>query len=427
MPRPLIVYVTPRPPYPPTSGAVIRQFQLLRAYNRVGRVHLVTLGSDDDRSAARPLEGHCEGIHIISTQTAAAEAIRHAHRVRRIAGWVRGYRPGAVKWSYSAELERVLEDLAGDADVVHVARLAMTCHTERLVRRRRKPRMVLDLDDVESSAKFRELRYGPREQLAHRLFGYYDLARLWAYEATMVRRFDRVFVCSERDRRRFGLSNVVVVPNGAHVPPVPPERRTDGLTLLFCGQLSYGPNADAVRFLVTSVFPEIRQALPDTRLLIVGRGPAPDIMALHDGKSIVVANDVPSVTDYYAAATIAVVPLRFGGGTRLKILEAWAHGVPIVSTTVGCEGLDGLDGQHLMVADRSRDFASRCVALLRSPELRDRIAREGRRLVAERYRWEDIGTRAVAEVALSLPGYADADQVDHVQSTAAGSNDGERH
>src|SRR5262249_59081660 len=107
--------------------------------------------------------------------------------------------------------------------------------------------------------------------------------------------------------------------------------------------------------------------------------------------------------------TIAVVPLRFGGGTRLKILEAWAHCVPVVSTTVGCEGLDGLDGQHLIVADRPQDLASRCVALLRSPELRDRIAREGWRLVAGRYRWEDIGKRAVAEVAQLLPGYVDAD------------------
>src|SRR5262249_27197869 len=98
MPRPMIVYVTPRPPYPLASGVVIRQFQLLQAYTRIGRVHLVTfVGDDVDRSAAKHLESYCEGVHIISTETTAGAANQHAGRVRRIAGWLGGYRPSTVK------------------------------------------------------------------------------------------------------------------------------------------------------------------------------------------------------------------------------------------------------------------------------------------------------------------------------------------
>src|SRR5262249_19769594 len=152
---------------------------------------------------------YCEGVHIVSTRTMAGEAVRKARRIRRIGSWLHGYRPGAIKLMYSSELRNVLEGLAVKADVVHVARLAMTSHTEHLATRGGRPRLVLDLDDVETSFRFRELRYGPRESLLHHAYGYYDLARLWAYQARAVRQFDRVFVSSGADRKRFAGSNVV--------------------------------------------------------------------------------------------------------------------------------------------------------------------------------------------------------------------------
>jgi glycosyltransferase involved in cell wall biosynthesis len=401
MPKPTIVYVTPKPPYPLTSGMAIRQFHLLQAYAKWGTVHLVTLCKDEaQRDAAKLLESHCERVHAVSANTMAGDPFGRTSRPRRVLRRLMGHRPTAAAWSHSDEMTRLIERLSTDADIVHVARLHMAPQVQRLLAARRgRPGMVLDLDDVETSYGLRQLRYGPRESPFHRLYGYYDLARTWAYQSTTVRRFDLVFVCSERDRQRFGRSGVVVVPNGARIPALLPPRQTDDRTIMFCGLLSYPPNKDGVDFLVKSVFPEIRRAVPDARLLIVGTAPTAEIRALHDGRSVIIAGDVPDVTEYYARSTIAVAPLRFGGGTRIKILEAWAHGVPVVSTTIGCEGLDGVDGRHLMVADRPRDFASRCVALLQSPDLRDRLVVEGRRLVSEVYRWDDIGTRAVSEVA----------------------------
>jgi polysaccharide biosynthesis protein PslH len=404
MSRPTIIYVTPKPPHPLTSGMAIRQFYLLQAYAEWGKVHLVTFYRDEaQRDAAAQLSAHCERVHVVSTGTAAGESLGRASRVRKMVARLRGYRPTVIPWSHSPEMARVIEKLSADADIVHVARLHMTSHTERLLPgRHRRPGMVLDLDDVESSFRFRQIRYGPRQPLLHRFYAYYDAVRLWAYQARVVRRFDRVFVCSERDRRRFARPNVIVVPNGTRVPSSPPVPGTDSCTIMFCGLLSYAPNVDGVHFLVKSVFPEIQRAVAAARLLIVGSAPSPEIKALHDGKTVIVASDVPSVTEYYAAATVAVVPLRFGSGTRLKILEAWAHGVPVISTTIGCEGLDGVDGQHLMVADKPQDFAARCVALLRSLDLRHQLAREGWRLVSERYRWDQIGACAVSEVAKLL-------------------------
>jgi polysaccharide biosynthesis protein PslH len=403
MPKPVIVYVTPKPPYPLTSGMAIRQFHLLRAYGDLGRIHLATFYSDEaQRSAARSLDAHCERVHFVSDRTMLGDSCKAGPRLLTASRRLRGYRPTAVTWSYSPEMARLLKELSSDADIVHVGRLHMVSHVEGLLAQRRRPGMVLDLDDVEASYRFRQLRHGPREPFLHRAYGYYDVARMWAYQVRAVRWFDRVFVCSERDRRRFPRANVVVVPNGAHVPASLPAHQPDGPTIIFCGLLSYSPNIDAVHFLVEEIFPRIQRAIPDARLMIVGRAPTPGIRALHNGKTVVVASDVASVTDYYGRAAIAAVPLRFGGGTRIKILEAWAYGVPVVSTTIGCEGLDGTDGRHLMVADTPSDFAARCVTLLRSPGSRDRLAMEGRRLVSERYRWEDIGRRAVSDVAALL-------------------------
>jgi glycosyltransferase involved in cell wall biosynthesis len=186
---------------------------------------------------------------------------------------------------------------------------------------------------------------------------------------------------------------VVVVRNGTTVAPAPPSSDTDGRTLLFCGHLSYPPNVDGLEFFVGQILPEIRSEIPDVRLLIVGRTPGPRIRALHDGGAIRVEADVPSVADYYRKATVAIVPLRFGGGTRLKIPEAWSLGVPVVSTAFGCEGLGAVDGEHLLIADRPREFARACVALLRTPALRQRLAARGRELAWREYRWETIGAR----------------------------------
>jgi polysaccharide biosynthesis protein PslH len=398
--RPVVVYLAPRPPHPLTSGMAIRQFHLLQAYAKWGRVHLVTFyGNAAEREAGEHLKRYCEDVHLFSTASMLGESAVRMSRLARIAFRLRGFHPTDVRWLHSPEMAAAVAELVQGADVLHVARLGMTAQIQPLLGSGgSRPAKVLDLDDVESSSRLRHLRSEPPALLLHRLYGYYDLTRVWRHQARLVRSFDRVFVCSERDRRRFRNPNVCVVPNGIDIPPSPPTRHTDGRTMMFCGLLSYRPNVDGIQFFVKSVFPLVQRAIRDARLLIVGRAPTPDIRALHDGTAITVAADVPSVSDYYAAATIAVAPIRFGGGTRIKILEAWAHGVPVVSTAVGCEGLDAVDGTHLMIADRARDLAEQCVSLLRSSQLRERLSTAARDLVSERYQWDAIRGRAVSEV-----------------------------
>jgi polysaccharide biosynthesis protein PslH len=308
-------------------------------------------------------------------------------------------RPTLANVLESVELRRLVAASAGVMDLIHVSRLHLVYAVESLLNGRLpSPRLVLDLDDVESVARRRHLRVTPSRRWVNRLFHHYDLMRLSAYERQAVRRFDRVFVCSDSDRAMLGRPNVVVVPNGIDVPADLPRREPECSTLLFCGLLSYGPNNDAVQYFVNSIFPGIQQALPAARLLIVGRSPSADLRALADRTSISVEADVPSVVDYYRRATIAIVPLRIAGGTRIKILEAWALGVPVVTTSIGCEGLDGIGGKHFVVADTPADFARACVELLQSPSHRERLVRNGRELVWEKYRWESAATTAIVAV-----------------------------
>jgi polysaccharide biosynthesis protein PslH len=392
--RPTVVYLTPQPPYPLTSGTAIRNFNQLRAYGRWGNVHLVFFYHDEKQLRdLTPLERYCESLHPVANRFLE-------RRFERAIGW----RPLLVKSGTSEEARRITESLAITADLVHVARLQMVPQVEALLgRAEMRAPLILDLDDVETSTYLRRWRLTEFASLGSRAFRYYDVLRLWRYQRWAIKRFDGVLVCSEKDRQRFAAPNVFVVPNGLDVTASRPPVVADGRTLLFCGVLSYAPNADGIEYFVRTTLPLVRRQMPGVRLVVVGRTPPPKVKALHDGDSVVVEADVPSIRDYYQNATVAIVPIRFGGGTRLKILEAWSLGVPVVSTSVGCEGLDGVHEEHLLVADDPERFAQACVDLLRSPSRREELAARGWTLADRQYRWEATAERAV-DVARNLLG-----------------------
>jgi len=396
--RPTIIFVAPRPPYPLNGGMAIRQFHILRAYAQCGRVKLVFFYKDIAQlEAAKPLAAYCESLHPVAVSSTYGESVlSRLPRWRRRLDLTWRLQPRMITSTFSSEMARVVENLSLSADLVHIARLPMVAQVGGLVGRGVRPNLVLDLDDVETALRRRAACLtGPIWKL-HRLVDYSELLRLWAYERQTIGRFDRVFVCSDRDRERLRRPNVMVVPNGADVPAELPRNEPDGRTMLFCGVLSSRGNVDALEFFVGHILPEIQREIPDARLLIVGRAPVPRVRRLDNGGSVRIEADVPSVAEYYRQAALTVVPLRIGAGTRLKILEAWALGVPIVSTSVGCEGLGAVAGEHLLLADDPRQFARSCIALLRNPPLRQQLIKRGRDLVWQAYRWEAIDSRVVA-------------------------------
>lgn len=186
-------------------------------------------------------------------------------------------------------------------------------------------------------------------------------------------------ISSEVDRIRLGLPSVHVLPNSYHRATRPLGRTEIPASpiFLFVGFLGYGPNSDAARWLVSEVWPQVVAAVPAAQLRIVGRGLAPDHGLAADGVSFV--GEVPTMESELARASALLVPLRYGSGTRIKILEAWAHRIPVISTPVGAEGLGAQDGQHLLMAATPSEFATAAERLVKDPILRMQLQDEGLR------------------------------------------------
>lgn len=187
-----------------------------------------------------------------------------------------------------------------------------------------------------------------------------------------------------------------IVPIGVHVPPVPPNRGTAPL-LLHVGTMFYPPNADAVRWFATEVFDRVRAAVPDARFVVVGARPPADLVALHDpARGIEIRGYVDDIGPLLAEAAATVVPTRAGSGMRVKILEAMAMGLPIVTTTVGAEGIAVVSERHLLVADEPEAFADAAVRLLTDADLRTRLRANAHALAVARYDWHVTGAMTCA-------------------------------
>ena len=237
--------------------------------------------------------------------------------------------------------------------------------------------------------------------------GLTERARRWSawqkfrhYERRVFTRFERCLVVSEPDRHELRAllggrqERISVIPNGVdgtfNRPGLAPPQPN---TLIFNGALTYDANYDAMDYFLREIFPLVRAALPDVQLRITGATNGVGLTQLPLDGHITLTGFIDDVRTVVAASCVCVVPLRIGGGTRVKILEAMALGTPVVSTPKGAEGLAVVAGEHLLVAETPADFAAHTLRLLNEPALRERVARNARRLVAERYGWEDIGRR----------------------------------
>jgi glycosyltransferase involved in cell wall biosynthesis len=253
---------------------------------------------------------------------------------------------------------------------------------------------VANLDDVEDRKIASRLAAGAlpchdadrssahaARAVVDRLVSGVEIRRWRALHVRMASELDRVVVCSEVDRRALtdvGVSNAVVLPNVYPTPQFAAGRQDVGEppTLSLIGTLHYPPNADAARFMAYCVLPEVRRQLPGARLRLVGRV-GPEVADLSGVPGVVTTGMVADLGAELAKADIAVVPVRFGSGTRIKILEAFAHRIPVVSTHLGAEGLDVTHGRELLLADDPIEFAAACVEALTDPALRRRLVAAG--------------------------------------------------
>jgi len=238
---------------------------------------------------------------------------------------------------------------------------------------------------------------------------YWQWRKMKAFEGMMCRRFDCVIAVSREDtelmQREYNVTSIDDVPTGVDVEFFRPRSSDKGKlrNLVFTGSMDWLPNEDAIQYFTTQIMPLIKNKLPDVTLTVVGRNPYPALLELSQrDSSIFVTGRVEDVRPYMERAAAYVVPLRIGGGTRLKIFEAMAMEKAIVSTTVGAEGLPVHHEADLLLADTPEDFAAAVVRVLADQEFADRLGRCSARLVREQFGWDRVARRFAA-ICESIP------------------------
>jgi glycosyltransferase involved in cell wall biosynthesis len=394
--RPSILAVTSQLPWPLDSGGHLRTFHLLRALARSFRVRLVV-----------PLySGQEEGLEVLARNGISVRGVPMPRRrlwhelVRACTAALRG-RPYVLYSRHDqpavrAALEAELTD--NRPDVLYLDHLDSTVFwTEQ-----QATPAVVDMHNVYSLLVQRaaEERWGPGRLYLKRE------ARLLDRMERRVRRAAAVLAVSEQETAHFaglGAQTVHTVPNGVDCKTyasLPIGRCGGAPILLYVGAMSWAPNASAAAFLAQQVLPRVRDRFPQARLRIVGRDPSSEVQALGRLPAVEVTGTVPSMLPHLGEAALLAVPLESGGGTRLKILEAFAAGLPVISTAIGCEGLKANPGEHLLVMPRER-FAEGILSLLSNEGIGRQLAQQARVLVREHYDWGAVGAQVCRAVALA--------------------------
>jgi glycosyltransferase involved in cell wall biosynthesis len=364
------------------NGLVQRTGVFVEAACSLGEVHC----------AVFPVYGPCEAESSLTARLHVPVAVIHDAGTIACLAAMRAPEGPAPRLA-DPEDPSIRRLLAGQAyDVVYVARLCLMPLMPAVMRQRGSAQIVVDLDEDEGAvarriARLRRAR-GDRDAAATEIR---KAAAGDALLAATLRDIPVVSVSSSRERAlvagRFGHPNVVVIPNAApDVAAMPAaDDRTD---VVFAGNFAYVPNFDAAGWLIGDIWPRIRRAVPRARLVLAGQGSV-ELAAIaagaRDELQVECIANPDDILVAYANAAVAVVPLRAGGGTRIKILEAASLSIPLVSTTVGVEGLDLLDGRHLLVADDALSFACACIEVLRSPDAARTRAMAAREAVLPRH------------------------------------------
>jgi glycosyltransferase involved in cell wall biosynthesis len=396
---PRVIIVSESLPFPTLKGGDHRTWQNVNVLASCAHVGVFGLCSNDrrrDRVPEVPLA-------FWTTATDAAVAYPPPKGVSLPArAWLfdpAGH-PSDLHFSEGAarELSALLESFRPDIAVIE----GLWLHRYLDIVRASGCRIVLDCHNVEA-AVFHELAgTNDRQDLEGRVIRDVLPARTVAIERKAVCEADQVWVCSGEDERRVREmyeppTPIVVVPNGIHPgdhDAGPPRNAPSSPTLVFPGFYAYIPNVFAAMFLIEEIFPRLVAAHQEFRLLLVGAMPSEEMRAAaaRDAR-IVVTGAVRDVRPYLAEATAIAVPLFHGGGTRLKILEAFAAGLPVISTAKGAEGLEVDAGTHLLIAETADEFVDATLAVWRDARLAARLTAHAKALVAERFSWQTIGRR----------------------------------
>jgi len=372
-----ILCITPWFPSPPDNGTKIRLYNLVRVLGQRHSITLLSFVREGDRLTANGLNGFCETIHTVPWRSF------NPTNSKALAGFL-SRTPRSVADTYSPAMADLVRN-AGEFDVI----LAST--QDAALYALKGSARVRVLEEHNSMTAWMREQYRAQTNVLMRARYALTFFKHQRFERWLYAQFDACTMVSETDARATRelldyRKPLAVVPNAMDLDYYRPGYQPQPNTLIYNGSLTYDANFDAMQFFVRDIWRRIRADVPAVTLQITGRV---------EGTADAIASEGISFTGYLedirpavGQAWACVVPLRTGGGTRLKILEAMALGTPVIATTKGAEGLDVTHGENILLADAPVEFAAHTLALLRDADLRARLSRNARRLVEERYTWE---------------------------------------
>lgn len=398
--------------HPVDKGGRIRTYQMLRALRREHEITYLSLVDE-----AEPAENHhladeyCHKLIAVpwrETPKGSARFYRDLllNQASALPYAVQKYRSSVMQQAIRRELREGHYDLLVCDFLTPSVNLPEACQCAT----------VLFQHNFESLIWQR--LYETARSLPRKLYFHQQWRRMLRYERAACRRFEAVVAVSRTDRdlmrQAFGLSEIYDVPTGVDTEYFSPARGcSDPLRLVFTGSMDWLPNEDAIVYFAERILPHIAQVLPGVVLTVVGRNPSPRLMELSKRcLPIFITGRVDDVRPHIDRAAAYIVPLRIGGGTRLKIFEAMAMGKPVISTSIGAEGLPVRDGAELLIADEPEAFAHAVIRVLTDQTLAREIGQQARVTVSGNFSWESaaasfarICERTVRQRAMQLEGF----------------------
>lgn len=389
-----ILFLSQIIPYPPNAGPRVKTWHVLRYL--AGRGHDVTLVAfvrPDEEEFVPVLQQVCTAVHTVPIRRSRAADVWY---------WTRSHltgRPWLIERDDLGDMRQLVNGLLGQHryDAIHADQLTMT----QFALGQKRPFTIFDAHNATWSISDR--MFANANALLRPLLKL-EAQRIKRYEGMLIQEFDHTMVVIEPDKYALlqcvsegvaakiapRISTIPIAVDATELQPI--QRQPDSVNIMTLGSLTYPPNADGIRWFLHDVFPLVQQKAPQVTLTIIGKSPPADFVqaAEQHPDKIKVTGYVPDLTPYMEAAALMVVPVRAGGGMRVRLLEAFARAMPAVTTTIGLEGIQADHGKEVLVADDAPTFANETVRLLQDKNLQAHLSKNGRILAENKYDWQVV-------------------------------------
>ncbi|HCU80003.1 MAG TPA: hypothetical protein DGN60_02425 [Chloroflexi bacterium] len=391
-----LLFLTPSLPHPATQGADIRNWGIISSLSKNHRISLVTF-SNQSGAISKNLSKCCSTIKITKTP--------ERNMLQRMSTMLLSSKPDMAVRLYSAEYSMKLQDILANEkiDLIQIEGLEMATYLTQILDHYRnktsRPIIIYDAHNAETVIQIRAIKadVSKPQRWITAFYSMVQVRRIREFELETCSNSDAVICVSHQDslalKQLLPLLDPTVLPNGIFLSDYPESIQHPTImppTLVFSGKMDYRPNIDAAVWFANEIFPSIQELHDEAKFIIVGQSPTRQVCNLVNHPGITVTGTVDDIRPYISAATVCVVPLRMGGGTRFKILEAMALSKPIVSTTIGAEGFPITSGKEILIADTPEDIVRAINSLLCSEDDRVVLGKAARAFVSNKYRWQTI-------------------------------------